>query len=277
LKVTARAHPSAIVEAGARLGEGVIIGPFCHIGPEVEIGDGAALHSHVVVTGATLIGPRAKIFPFAAIGARSQDLLSGDGEGRVIVGADCIIREGVTISAGTRAGGSETRLGDGCALLANAHVAHDCKLGDRVTLSNGVLLGGHVQIGDDVAIGGGAAVHQRARIGAHAYVAGLAGIEGDIIPFALAGGHRAHLFGLNLVGLRRRGFSRARIDRLREAYRLLFPCEPAPREERIAALRRFAGDDPDIKLLLDFLAEPAARPLATPRPGGFAHEAEDGS
>jgi len=275
--VTARAHPSAIVEAGARLGEGAAIGPFCHVGPEVEIGDGCVLHSHVVVTGATRLGPRAKVFPFAAIGARSQDLISGDGEGRVIVGADCIIREGVTINAGTRVGGSETRVGDGCALLANAHVAHDCKLGDRVTLSNGVLLGGHVQIGDDATIGGGAAAHQRVRIGAHAFVAGLAGIEGDIIPFALAGGHRAHLFGLNLVGLRRRGFSRAQIERLREAYRLLFPCEPAPREERVAALRRLEGDDPDIKLLLDFLAEPSARPLVTPRPGGLAREAEDAS
>ena len=275
--MTARAHPSAIVEAGARLGEGAVIGPFCHIGPEVEIGDGSTLHSHVVVTGATCIGPRAKIFPFAVIGARAQDLTAGDGEGRVIVGADCIIREGVTINAGTRAGGSQTRLGDGCALLANAHVAHDCRLGDRVTLSNGVLLGGHVQVGHDVTIGGGAAAHQRARIGAHVFVAGLAGIEGDVIPFALAGGHRAHLFGLNLVGLRRRGFSKARIDRLREAYRLLFPLEPAPREERIEALRRFAGDDPDINLLLDFLAEPAARPLTTPRPGGFAREAEDAS
>ena len=275
--MTARAHPSAIVEAGARLGEGVTIGPFCHVGPEVEIGDGCVLHSHVVVAGATRVGPRARIFPFAAIGARSQDLISGDGEGRVIVGADCIIREGVTINAGTRACGSETRVGDRCALLANAHVAHDCKLGDRVTLSNGVLLGGHVQVGDDVTIGGGAAVHQRARIGAHAFVAGLAGIEGDVIPFALAGGHRAHLFGLNLVGLRRRGFARTQIDRLREAYRLLFPLEPAPREERIAALRRVAGDDSDLKLLLDFLAEPYERPLVTPRPGGFAREAEDAS
>ena len=275
--MTTRAHPSAIVEAGARLGEGVSIGPFCHIGPEVEIGDGSTLHSHVVVTGATCIGPRAKIFPFAVIGARAQDLTAGDGEGRVIVGADCIIREGATINAGTRAGGSQTRLGDGCALLANAHVAHDCRLGDRVTLSNGVLLGGHVQVGDDATIGGGAAAHQRARIGAHVFVAGLGGIEGDIIPFALAGGHRAHLFGLNLVGLRRRGFSRARIDRLREAYHLLFPGSPAPREERVAALRRFAGEDPDIRLLLDFLAEPAARPLATPRRGGFAREAEDAS
>ena len=275
--MTARTHPSAIVEAGARIGEGVLIGPFCHVGPEAEIGDGGVLHSHVAITGATQLGSRAKIFPFTSIGARSQDLASGEGEGRLVIGADCIIREGVTINAGTREGGSETRIGDGCALLANAHVAHDCRLGDRVVLSNGVLLGGHVHIGDDVMIGGGAAVHQQARIGAHVFVAGLAGIEGDVIPFALAGGHRAHLFGLNQVGLRRRGFSNERIARLREAYRLLFPVRPAPREERIAALRAFAGDDPDIKLLLDFLAAPAARPLTTPRPAGFARDAESAS
>lgn len=275
--MTARAHPSAIVENGARLGEGVTIGPFTYVGPEVEIGDGGVLHSHVVVTGATRLGPRATIYPFAAIGARSQDLASGEGEGRLIIGADCTIREGVTINAGTREGGSETRIGDGCALLANAHVAHDCRLGDQVVLSNGVLLGGHVQVGDDVMIGGGAAAHQRVRIGAQVFVAGLAGVEGDVIPFALAGGHRAHLFGLNLVGLRRRGYSNARIARLRQAYRLLFPGEPAPREERIAALRAFAGDDPDIKFLLDFLSEPAARPLTTPRSGGFARDAENAS
>ncbi|ARN83062.1 acyl-ACP--UDP-N-acetylglucosamine O-acyltransferase [Methylocystis bryophila] len=272
-----RAHPSAIIEAGARLGEGLSIGPYCHIGPEVEIGDGSVLHSHVVVMGATRLGPRAKVFPFAAIGARSQDLISGDGEGRLVIGADCIIREGVTINAGTREGGVETRIGDGCALLANSHLAHDCRLGDRVVLSNGVLIGGHVQIGDDVMIGGGAAVHQHARIGAQVFVAGLAGIEGDIIPFARAGGHRAHLFGLNLVGLRRRGYSSARIARLREAYRRLFPGKPAPREERIAALRAFAGDDPDINLLIEFLSEPSSRQLATPRPGGFARDAENAS
>ncbi len=275
--MTARPHPSAIVEAGARIGEGVAIGPFFFVGPEVEIGDGGVLHSHVVVTGATQVGPRAKIFPFASIGARSQDLASGEGEGRLVIGADCIIREGVTINAGTREGGMETRIGEGCALLANAHVAHDCRLGDRVVLSNGVLLGGHVQIGDDVMIGGGAAVHQQARIGAHVFIAGLAGVEGDVIPFALAGGHRAHLYGLNLVGLRRRGFSRERIAGLREAYRLLFPGRPAPREERVAALRAFAGDDPDIRMLLDFLSAPAARPLTAPRPTGFSGDAESAS
>ena len=275
--MTARPHPSAIVEAGARIGEGVAIGPFSFVGPEVEIGDGGVLHSHVVVTGATQVGPRAKIFPFASIGARSQDLASGEGEGRLVIGADCIIREGVTINAGTREGGMETRIGEGCALLANAHVAHDCRLGDRVVLSNGVLLGGHVQIGDDVMIGGGAAVHQQARIGAHVFIAGLAGVEGDVIPFALAGGHRAHLYGLNLVGLRRRGFSRERIAGLREAYRLLFPGRPAPREERVAALRAFAGDDPDIRMLLDFLSAPAVRPLTAPRPTGFSGDAESAS
>jgi UDP-N-acetylglucosamine acyltransferase len=265
-----RAHPSAAIEPGAKIGAGAVIGPFCHIGAAVEIAEGCELVSHVVVTGATRIGANTRMFPFACIGARAQDLKAAENEGSVVIGADCILREGVTINAGTRAGGGETRVGDNCALLANAHVAHDCRLGGNVVLSNGVLLGGHVSIGDHTMIGGGTAVHQHVRIGAQVFVAGLAGVEGDVVPFALAGGDRAHLFGLNIVGLRRRGFSVERVARLRAAYRLFFPLAPAPREERLRALADFGGSDPDVAALLDFLRAPSARPLCSPRRGGFA-------
>lgn len=264
-----RAHPTSVVEEGARLGEGVFVGPFCHLGPNVKIGAGAELVSHVVVLGHTHIGAGARIFPFASVGARSQDLKSQDDAGRLEIGANCVVREGVTINAGTRAGGGETKIGADCAFLANSHVAHDCQIGDGVVLSNAVLLGGHVQIGDHAMIGGGTAVHQHVRIGAHVFVGGLAGVEGDVPPYGLAGGNRAHLFGLNVVGLRRRAFSEARIARLREAYRLLFGADDRSENtvfaERLETVARVFADEDDIAPLLAFMRESSARPLCAPR------------
>jgi len=262
-------HPTSVVEDGARLGEGVVVGPFCHIGAGVELAEGAELVSHVVVTGDTMLGAGAKIFPFASVGTQSQDLKSRNDSGRLTIGANCIIREGVTINAGTRAGGGETRIGDDSAFLANSHVGHDCQIGDGVVLSNGVLLGGHVQIGDHAMVGGGTAVHQHVRIGAHVFVGGLAGVEGDVPPYALAGGNRAHLFGLNLVGLRRRGYSDARIARLRDAFRLLFGAEGEALQgvlaERIEIVGRSYSGDEDVEPLVNFLKEPSPRPLCAPR------------
>jgi UDP-N-acetylglucosamine acyltransferase len=269
--VTGCAHPSAVVDAGARIGANVAVGPFCHVGPGVELGDDVELVSHVVVTGKTRIGARTKIFPFASIGAPSQDLKARGEDGRLVVGSDCVIREGVTLNAGGRGEGDETRVGDRCVLLAYCHVAHDCRLGEGVILSNNVLLGGHVRIGDHAMIGGASALHQYARIGAHAFVAGLSGVEGDVLPFALASGNRAHLFGLNMVGLRRRGFSPERIARLRNAYRLLFAREaqtdPPPLAMRVETLARLDGDDADIAVMVEFLRAPSSRPLCAPRAG----------
>jgi UDP-N-acetylglucosamine acyltransferase len=268
--LNARTHPSAVVETGSRIGANVTVGPFCCVGPEVELCDGVELGSHVVIMGKTRIGPRTKIFPFACIGAAPQDLKARGEEGRVVVGADCLIREGVTLNAGTLAGGLETRIGDRCALLAYCHVAHDCRLGEGVVLSNNVLLGGHVHIGDHVMIGGASAVHQYARIGAHAFVAGMAGVEGDVPPFTLAGGNRAHLFGLNVVGLRRRGFSAERMAKLRSAYRTLFRIteSDAPLlEQRIGKLEKLHVGDADIELLVEFLRAASSRPLCAPRAG----------
>jgi UDP-N-acetylglucosamine acyltransferase len=259
----AATHTSAIVEPGAQIGEGALIGPFCHIGAGVRIGAGANLHSHVVVSGKTNIGARTQIFPFASIGAPSQDLKAGLAEGCVVIGSDCVIREGVTVNSGV---GRGTRVGARCALLAYSHVAHDCILGDGVVLANQALLGGHVEIGDHAAIGGATAVHQNVRIGAHAFIGGLAGVEGDVIPFALAGGNRAHLFGVNVVGLRRRDFSAERIARLKEVYRCLFTgageAALAQRLEAVAA--EFAGDD-DVSRLVEFMRAAVQRPLCAPR------------
>ncbi len=259
--MTATIHQSAIVEAGARLGANVVVGPFCHIGAKVEIGDDSVLHSHIVVAGRTTIGARAHIFPFVAIGTPSQDLKAALAEGVVEIGADCIIREGVTVNSGTL-----TRVGNRCALLAHSHVAHDCRLGDGVVLANQVLLGGQVDIGDDVSIGGATAVHQNVRIGAHAFIGGLAGVEGDVIPFGLAGGNRAHLFGINVVGLQRRGFSNERIANVKAAFRRLFLSSDAHAlSERIDELASTAAGNADIALLVEFLRAPSQRPLCAPR------------
>ncbi|MGA8171076.1 MAG: acyl-ACP--UDP-N-acetylglucosamine O-acyltransferase [Methylocystis sp.] len=267
--MTRRAHVSSVIEAGARLGADVVIGPFCHVGADVTLGDGVELVSHVVLAGDTRVGARTKIFPFASIGAPSQDLKAGGKSGRLILGADCVIREGVTMNAGGPGEGEETRVGDRCALLAYSHVAHDCVLGEGVILSNNVLLGGHVRLGDHVMIGGASAVHQYTRVGAHAFVAGLSGVEGDVPPFTLASGNRAHLFGLNLVGLRRRGFSPERIAGLRSAYRLLFPRDdPSPLATRVEALAKLGESDADIALMIAFLCAPSSRPLCAPRAGG---------
>lgn len=256
-------HPSSVVEEGARLGADVTVGPFCHIGAGVEIGDGSTLRSHVVVGGRTRIGAGARIFPFAAIGLPSQDIKAALADGELTIGEDCVIREGVTINAGV---GEGTRVGARCIFLASSHVAHDCRLGDDVILSNQVLLGGHVEIGDCAMIGGATAIHQNVRIGAHAFVGGLAGVEGDVIPFAIASGNRAHLFGLNVVGLQRRGFATARIERLRRAYRLLFAREDARvLSERIEILSRDFAGDADVAAMLDFLRAPSTRPLCAPR------------
>lgn len=267
MELSARIHPSAVVEDGARLGAGVVVGPFCHIGAEVELGEGSALLSHVVLTGRTRIGAGAEIHPFSSIGGPAQDLKSRGESGALVIGRGLLAREGVTINAGTPAGGGATRIGDDCALLAHSHVGHDCRIGDGVVLANNVLLGGHVEIGDHAGIGGGGVVHQRARIGFHAYLGGLSGLEGDLIPFGLAAGNRAHLSGLNLVGLRRRGFSPERLAILREAFRRLFPADAqgnvlSARLEAVA--RDFAGAE-DVDALIAFLRAGGERPLCAPR------------
>lgn len=258
-------HVSSIVAPGARLGAGVRIGPFCTIGPDAELGDDCELVSHVVVAGRTRIGPRTRIFPFASVGHAPQDLKYRGESSSLEIGADCQIREGVTINPGTRSGGMVTRIGDRCVLLANAHVGHDSTLGDDVILSNNVMIAGHVRIGECANLSGGVAVHQFSRIGAHAFVGGLSGLEGDLIPFGLAFGNRAHLAGLNLVGLRRRNFSRESIAALQGAYRVLF-ADAGVHKERIEEVAETFGADPHVVALVDFLRAAGDRPLCRPAP-----------
>ena len=262
-----RIHPTAIVEDGARLGADVMVGPYCHIGPDVEIGDSTVLKSHVVVAGRTKIGARARIFPFASLGHEPQDLKYKGEPSTLTIGDDCLIREGVTMNPGTEGGGMQTVIGSRCAFLANSHVGHDCKVGSNVILSNNVMLAGHVSVGDFVIMGGGSAVIQFARVGAHAFVGGLTGLEGDLIPFGTATGNRAHLAGLNLVGLRRRNFERDDINALRRAYRLLF-AEEGTLKERVDEVAGEFASNPAVQDVIEFLRGAGDRALCLPRGTG---------
>jgi UDP-N-acetylglucosamine acyltransferase len=220
-----RIHPTAIVEPGAELGRGVSIGPFCLIGADARIGDGVTLESHVVVAGVTSIGKDSRVFPFATLGHRPQDMKYAGERSSVEIGENVTIRENVTVNPGTSGGGLVTRIGNHALLMACSHVAHDCRIGHHAILVNNVLLGGHVEIGDFAIVGGAAAVHQFVRIGQHAMIGGMSGVEQDVIPYGSVLGNRAHLAGLNLIGLKRRGFTRDDIHTLRNAYRLLFAQE----------------------------------------------------
>jgi UDP-N-acetylglucosamine acyltransferase len=235
----------------------------------VVLRDGVELISHAVVTGRTTVGASTRIFPFASIGHAPQDRKYA-GEASILeIGADCILREGVTINPGTAHGRMATNIGDRCMLLAQAHVAHDCRLGNDVLLANNVMLAGHVVIEDHAILGGGAAVQQFVRIGAHAFLGGLSGLESDLIPFGFAFGNRARLTGLNLVGLRRRGFSRAAIDALRDAYRHLFAAGGTLRERAEEIARGSAGEEVD--QLVHFIRQ-GDRGFCLPRNGAETAE-----
>lgn len=260
----AQIHPTAIVESGARLGAGVKIGPYCLVGPEVTLGDGCELISHVVVAGHTTIGPRTRIFPFASIGHQPQDLKFKGEPSKLTIGSDCLIREGVTMNPGTAGGGLETVVGNNCAFLANSHVGHDCRVGNNVVFSNNVMLAGHCTVGDYAILGGGAAVIQFARIGAHAFLGGMSGLENDLIPYGMAVGNRAHLSGLNIIGLQRRGFSRETIHDLRRAYRLLFAAEGTLKERLDDVAAEFESH-PLVQEIVAFIREGGKRSLCTPR------------
>jgi len=247
-------HPSAIVADGARLGRDVRIGPFCTVGPHVELGDGCELVSHAVIDGHTRIGARTRIFPFACIGHAPQDLRYKGEPTTLAIGADCIIREGVTMNPGTPNGTGKTIVGDRCFFLTQSHVAHDCRVGNSVVLTNNVMLAGHCKIGDFAIIGGGAGIHQFVRIGPHAFVGGLSGVENDVIPYGMVLGNRAYLAGLNIIGLRRRGFGRDQIHDLRRAYRLLFAQE-GTLAERVEDVAEEFARHPTVHEILDFIRE----------------------
>jgi UDP-N-acetylglucosamine acyltransferase len=258
-------HKLSDVHPKATLGKDVTIGPFCTVGPDVVLGDGANLISHVAVAGLTTIGARTRVFPFASLGHEPQDLKFKGEPSTLVVGADCTIREGVTMNPGTEGGNMTTVVGDKCTFLANAHVAHDCRIGNGVILSNNVMIAGHCTVGDYVIMGGGSAVHQFVRIGEHAFIGAMSGVGNDVIPFGMAVNtqREAHLSGLNIIGLRRRGFSREHIHELRRAYRLIFANE-GTLKERVEDVAAEFESHPLIHEILDFIRDGGERAICVP-------------
>lgn len=258
-------HPTAIVDAEAVVAETVHVGPFCVVGPDVQLGEQVKLHSHVVVAGRTSVGDGTEIFPFASIGHPPQDLKYKGEPSRLVIGSNCRIREHVTMNPGTEGGGMLTQVGDNCLFMASAHVAHDCILGNNVIMANNATLAGHVEIGDFAIIGGLAAVQQFVRIGAHAMIGGMSGIVNDVIPYGMVAGAHASLSGLNLVGLRRRGFSQEEIKALRDAYRLLFG-DQGTMAERLTQVEATLAAVAPVRSMVDFARQSSDRGLLKPKP-----------
>jgi UDP-N-acetylglucosamine acyltransferase len=257
-------HPTAIVEDGARLAGDVTIGPYCTVGRDATLGEGVELISHAVVAGRTRIGARTRIWPFASIGHQPQDLKYRGEESWLEIGADCMIREHVTMNPGTTGGGMHTRVGSGGLFMMGCHVGHDCQIGDNVVMANNATLAGHVEIGDCAILGGLSAVHQFVRIGAYAMVGGMTGVDKDVIPYGSVLGNRAELGGLNVVGLKRRGFSRETIHALREAYQMVFHG-PGTLAERAAQAAAAYPDVGAVQTLAEFILTDTARNFCTPR------------
>jgi len=257
-------HPTAIVEDGATLADGVFIGPYCMVSAEAVLGEGVRLISHAIVAGRTTIGPNTHIYPFASVGHPPQDLKYRGEPSRLEIGANNIIREHVTINPGTEGGGMLTSIGNNCLLMVASHVAHDCHVGSHVIFANNATLGGHVRVDDYVILGGLAAVHQFARIGRHAMVGGLSGVEQDVIPYGLVLGNRACLAGLNVIGLKRRGFSRSEVATLRKAYRLLF-AEEGSMAERLNDVSEMYFDNQAVMDIVDFIRTDSNRAICQPR------------
>jgi len=256
-------HPTAIIHPDAQIADDVFVGPFCHIGKHAKLADGVQLYSHVVIEGRTSVGEGTRIFPFASIGHEPQDLKFHGEESELIIGKNNTIREHVTLNPGTEGGGLVTRIGDGCLFMMSSHVAHDCVIGDNVILVNNATLGGHVEIGDWAIIGGLSAVHQFVRIGRHAMVGGCSGVENDVIPYGSVVGNRAHLSGLNLVGLKRRDFSRDVIHDLRRAYRLIFAQE-GTQAERIADVADLFSHVEPVMEIISFMNQDSSRAICQP-------------
>ncbi|TAL01459.1 MAG: acyl-ACP--UDP-N-acetylglucosamine O-acyltransferase [Rhodospirillaceae bacterium] len=258
-----KVHSTAIVDPAARIAEGVSIGPYCIVGPNVDLGTGVQLVAHVVVDGHTSVGAGTVIHPFASIGLPPQHLKYHGEPSRLIIGANTVIREHVTMHTGTAQGAMETRVGSHCFLMVGSHVAHDCVIEDHVILTNGVALGGHVHIGEYAILGGLSGVHQFVRIGKHAMVGGKTGVDSDIIPYGSVKGNRAKLVGLNIIGLKRRGFSRDDMRTLRAAYGLLF-SQGGTLAERLNEVVDLYGTNAGVMDIVNFIRADSSRALCTP-------------
>jgi UDP-N-acetylglucosamine acyltransferase len=260
-------HPTAIIADGAQIVEGCQIGPYCVIGEHVSLHQGVTLKSHVAIDGYTEVGEGSTIYPFASLGHPPQDLKFKGEKTTLTIGKKNTIREHVTMNPGTGDGGSKTIVGDGGLFMVGSHIAHDCKIGNHVILANNATLAGHVELGDHAIVGGLAAIHQFVRIGHHAMIGGMSGVEHDVIPYGSVMGERANLSGLNLIGLKRRGFSRDEIHALRNAYKALFHGDETldARSQRVKS--EFA-DSTQAMELIAFIESAGSRSLCVPKMDG---------
>jgi UDP-N-acetylglucosamine acyltransferase len=258
-------HPTAIIEEGAQLGDGVEIGPFCIVGSGARLGEGVRLHSHVVLRGNVEIGARTAVHAQVVLGGEAQIRNTSMPEARLVIGADNVIREGVTMNLGSQRGGGTTRIGDRNYFMAYSHVGHDCQLGDDITLSNGVQLGGHVEVGNGVIMGGLAAAQQFSRIGKYAFISGLSGVSADVIPYGMALGLHVRLGGLNLIGLRRRGISRTNIHALRAAFRAIFQDTKGSLQECARRASETWSEVAEVQDVTSFILADSKRPIAPAR------------
>ena len=261
-------HPTSIVEDGAVLGPGVEIGPFCHVGPRVVLGEGVRLVSQVSIAGVTRIGARSIVYPQAALGGDGQIRGNDFTDGVLEIGEDCVLREMVTMSTGSRRGGGLTRIGARGYFMASSHVGHDCMVGNDVTLANSAIVGGHSIIGDRVILSGLVAVQQFCRVGRGAMVGGLSGVNRDVIPYAMAFGDHVELAGLNLIGLKRSGMSREAINALRGAYRHIFYGAGGHIAARAREARARWPNVPQVGEVVDFILADAKQELCQARRRG---------
>ena len=261
----AKIHPTAIIAPGAQIADSAEIGPYCVIGEHAVLGANVKLKAHVVVEGRTSIGESTIVFPFSSLGQEPQDLKYKGEPSRLEIGAHNQIREHVTMNLGTEGGGMVTKVGDRCLFMVGVHVAHDCQLGNHIILANNATLAGHVVVGDHALFGGLSAVHQHVRIGRHAVIGGLTGVEHDVIPYGSVMGERGHLAGLNLVGLKRRGFERDSIHALRNAFKALFESSDGVLADRVDQVRKQFGDNNEVSEIIDFLKSDSARSICMPK------------
>lgn len=255
-------HPTAIVHPEANIGRDTTIGPYCIIGKNVTIGDNVKLHSHVNIDGKTTIGDYCEIFPFASIGTIPQDLKYHGEAAELIIGHHNTIREHVTMNIGTSGDRCLTQVGNHCLFMMGSHVAHDCIIGDHVILANNVALAGHVSVGDHAIIGGLCGIHQFVRIGKHAMIGGGSAVARDVLPFTVVNSTRAKVAGLNLIGLKRRGFKRNEISDLRQAYKLLFQTS-GTFDDRLKTATSLYPDSNLVQQFLEFINTDSKRKIIT--------------
>ena len=255
-------HKTAIIDSKAKICSTVEIGPYTVIGPDVEISDHAIIQSHVNITGHTIIGKNNKIFPFASIGNRPQDMKYNGERTKLLIGDNNTIREYVTINPGTVQGGGITKIGNNNLIMINAHIAHDCLIGNNIVIANSAAIAGHAEINDFVIIGGNCGVQQFTRIGKMAMIGGMTGVSRDVIPYGLSTGNRNYLNGINVVGLRRNKVLNKDIIGLTEAYKEIFSSESL--KENLNKLNGNFRNNFLVKEVLEFINKDKKRPICTP-------------